>query len=223
MVSNVVSSSIVSILLAYEVVTTWVLISIWKLRVAISNVRWLILESIASASSVLLRQKILRKCREDIYHFLDRENGQIAIYDAVNPLATGRRSLAKEFAKHDIQVIATRCYRLEGHCLDYLESSQRIDSIHRIILHWPAYHRGERSQCKNFFSRCECSFIRLGMVTSIRGKANNKKYVGWAAEDAIKHYLQRISAKIPHFETMEEKELNFIKVSTWFFSVKIRG
>lgn len=59
---------------------------------------------IATASSVLLRQKIVRKCREDIYHFLNHENGQIAIYDAVNPLASGRRSLAKEFAKHDIEV-----------------------------------------------------------------------------------------------------------------------
>lgn len=59
---------------------------------------------LASASSVLLRQKILKKCRDDIYHFLNHENGQIAIYDAVNPLASGRRSLAKEFAKHDVQV-----------------------------------------------------------------------------------------------------------------------
>ncbi|KAI4141763.1 MAG: hypothetical protein LQ340_007545 [Diploschistes diacapsis] len=59
----------------------------------------------ASASSVLLRQKILRKCREDIYQFFDRENGQVAIYDAVNPLASGRRTLAKEFAKHGIQTL----------------------------------------------------------------------------------------------------------------------
>lgn len=58
----------------------------------------------ASASSVMLRQKILKKCREDIYAWLNHENGQIAIYDAVNPLAAGRRSLAKEFAKHDVQV-----------------------------------------------------------------------------------------------------------------------
>ena len=63
---------------------------------------WLILK--ASPSSVLLRQKILKKCREDIFAFLDEENGQVAIYDAVNPLAAGRRSLAKEFAKSDIQV-----------------------------------------------------------------------------------------------------------------------
>jgi hypothetical protein len=66
---------------------------------------WLTLSTLlASASSVLLRQKILRKCREDIYHFFNNEKGQIAIYDAVNPLAAGRRSLAKEFAKHDVQV-----------------------------------------------------------------------------------------------------------------------
>lgn len=52
----------------------------------------------------MLRQKILKKCREDIYAWLNHENGQVAIYDAVNPLAAGRRSLAKEFAKHDVQV-----------------------------------------------------------------------------------------------------------------------
>lgn len=40
----------------------------------------------------------------DLYHFLDDEKGQIAIYDAVNPVAEGRRQLANEFAKHDIQV-----------------------------------------------------------------------------------------------------------------------
>lgn len=28
----------------------------------------------------------------------------------------------------------------------------------------------------------------------------------------MKHYLSRMSAKIPHFETMEEPELNYIKV-----------
>ena len=52
----------------------------------------------------MLRQKILKKCREDIYAWLNHENGQVAIYDAVNPTASGRRSLAKEFAKHDVQV-----------------------------------------------------------------------------------------------------------------------
>jgi 6-phosphofructo-2-kinase/fructose-2,6-biphosphatase 4 len=58
----------------------------------------------ASAASVILRQKILKKCREDIYGWLNHENGQVAIYDAVNPLSNGRKTLAKEFAKHDVQV-----------------------------------------------------------------------------------------------------------------------
>jgi hypothetical protein len=58
----------------------------------------------ASPSSVMLRQKILKKCREDIYAWLNHENGQVAIYDAVNPTASGRISLAREFAKHDVQV-----------------------------------------------------------------------------------------------------------------------
>lgn len=57
----------------------------------------------ASASSVLMRQKILKKCRQDIYDFLNHENGQIAIYDAVNPLSAGRKSLAKEFAKSTLR------------------------------------------------------------------------------------------------------------------------
>lgn len=35
---------------------------------------------------------------------MNHENGQIAIYDAVNPTAAGRRSLAKEFAKNDVEV-----------------------------------------------------------------------------------------------------------------------
>ncbi|KAI9826227.1 MAG: hypothetical protein M1819_007394 [Sarea resinae] len=96
--------------------------------------------STASASSVLLRQKILKKCREDIFNFLNHENGQVAIFDAVNPLSAGRRSLAKEFAKHDVQ------------------------------------------------------------------------YIGYQPEDAVKDYLARIAAKIPHFETMDEPELNYIKM-----------
>ncbi|KAH6686287.1 6-phosphofructo-2-kinase [Plectosphaerella plurivora] len=59
----------------------------------------------ATPASVILRQKILKKCREDIYAWLNHENGQVAIYDAVNQTASGRRSLAKEFAKHDVQTL----------------------------------------------------------------------------------------------------------------------
>ena len=65
----------------------------------------------ASASSVMLRQKILKKCREDIFNWLNHENGQVAIYDAVNPLSDGRRSLAKEFAKRDVQVVISLIHK----------------------------------------------------------------------------------------------------------------
>ncbi|CAF9911477.1 MAG: hypothetical protein HETSPECPRED_000344 [Heterodermia speciosa] len=121
----------------------------------------------ASASSVLLRQKILRKCREDIYRFLNNENGQVAIYDAVNPLATGRRSLAKEFAKQDIETLF-----IESACDDEKIIEENVRSV----------------------------------------KISSPDYFGWSADDAVKHYLARMSAKIPHFETMEEPELNYIKM-----------
>lgn len=44
------------------------------------------------------------------------------------------------------------------------------------------------------------------------GFTNRCQYVGWSSEDAVKHYLTRISARIPQFQTMEEKDLNYIKV-----------
>ncbi len=121
----------------------------------------------ASASSVLLRQKILKKCREDIYHFLNHENGQIAIYDAVNPLSAGRKSLAKEFAKHDI-----KCLFIETSCDDQRIIEENVRSV----------------------------------------KISSPDYVGWSEAEAVKHYLNRVSAKIPHFETMEEPDLDWIKM-----------
>ena len=123
----------------------------------------------ASASSVLLRQKILKKCRDDIYEFLNHENGQIAIYDAVNPLAAGRRSLAKEFAKHDIETLF-----IESACDDERIIEENVRSV----------------------------------------KISSPDYIGWNPDHAVRHYLNRISAKIPHFETMEESDLNWIKVGT---------
>ncbi|KAL4877658.1 6-phosphofructo-2-kinase-domain-containing protein [Aspergillus karnatakaensis] len=121
----------------------------------------------ASASSVLLRQKIVKRCREDIYQFLNEEKGQIAIYDAVNPSAAGRRSLANEFAKHDIETL-------------FIES-------------W-------------------CDDNRIIEENVRRVKISSPDYVGWTSEDAVKHYLARISARIPQFHTMEEKDLNYIKM-----------
>ncbi|KAF8248874.1 bifunctional 6-phosphofructo-2-kinase/fructose-2,6-bisphosphate 2-phosphatase [Wilcoxina mikolae CBS 423.85] len=121
----------------------------------------------ASAESVKLRQTILQKCRLDLYHFLDYEKGQVAIYDAVNPLAEGRRQLAREFAKHDIQTI-------------FIESFVDDQSI---------------------------------IEENVRSvKISSPDYAGWNADEAVSHYIQRMNAKIPHFETMAEKDLNYIKM-----------
>jgi len=121
----------------------------------------------ASPTSVLLRQKVLKKCREDIYHFLEHENGQIAIYDAVNPLSAGRRALAKEFAKHRVQTLF-----IESTCTDERIIEENVRSV----------------------------------------KISSPDYIGWDDDAAIKDYLSRINARIPHFETMEEPELHFIKM-----------
>ncbi|KAK3080404.1 hypothetical protein LTS18_001714 [Coniosporium uncinatum] len=121
----------------------------------------------ASPSSVLLRNKILKRCREDIYHFLEHENGQVAIYDAVNAIAAGRRSLAREFAKHQVQTLF-----LESQCSDERIIEENVRSV----------------------------------------KISSPDYVGWKPEEAVKHYLARISARIPHFETMEEQDLHWVKM-----------
>lgn len=66
----------------------------------------------------------MKKCREDIFNFLNHENGQIAIYDAVNPLATGRRALAKEFEKHNVQTMF-----IESACTDDRIIEENVRSV----------------------------------------------------------------------------------------------
>ncbi|KAF7541361.1 hypothetical protein G7Z17_g11967 [Cylindrodendrum hubeiense] len=121
----------------------------------------------ASPASVILRQKILKKCREDIYSWLNHDNGQVAIYDAVNPTASGRRSLAKEFAKHDVQTL-------------FIESF--VDD-ERLL----------RENARNV-------------------KISSPDFAGMEPDEAAQLYLRRIEMKIPVFETMNEKELNYIKM-----------
>ncbi|KAL1881779.1 hypothetical protein Daus18300_000832 [Diaporthe australafricana] len=99
----------------------------------------------ATPSSVMLRQKILKKCREDIYGWLNHENGQVAIYDAVNPTAAGRRSLAKEFAKHDVQTL-------------FLESYVDDDKILRenarnVKIHSPDFHGMDPDEAAKLYLR----------------------------------------------------------------------
>lgn len=121
----------------------------------------------ATPQSVLLRNKILKKCRDDIYHFLENEKGQVAIYDAVNAISQGRRSLAKEFAKKGIQTV-------------FIES--------------------------------QCTDERIIQENVRRVKISSPDYKGWNDEDAVRDYLARINSRIPHFETMEEQDLHWIKM-----------
>ncbi|KAF4780330.1 6-phosphofructo-2-kinase [Colletotrichum scovillei] len=121
----------------------------------------------ASPQSVILRQKILKKCREDIYAWLNHENGQVAIYDAVNPTAAGRRALAKELAKHDVQTL-------------FIESFVDDEAI-------------LRENARNV-------------------KISSPDFAGMDPDEAAKLYLRRIDMKIPVFDTMNEKELNYIKM-----------
>ncbi|WEW61885.1 hypothetical protein PRK78_007382 [Emydomyces testavorans] len=137
----------------------------------------------ASASSVLLRQKIVKKCRDDIYHFLSGENGQVAIYDAVNPIAAGRRSLAKEFGKYGIETLF-----IESWCDDEKIIEENVQRV---------------------------------KISSPDAYAWNDQYKGWDPKDAVKDYLSRISARIPQFQTMEEKDLNYIKVCTSYLTLTL--
>jgi len=121
----------------------------------------------ARPSSVLLRNKILKKCREDIYHFLQHENGQVAIYDSVNATSAGRRAVAKEFARAGIQTLF-----IESYCDDEKLIEENVRNV----------------------------------------KISSPDYIGWSEADAVRDYLARINARIPHFETMEESDLHWIKM-----------
>jgi 6-phosphofructo-2-kinase/fructose-2,6-biphosphatase 4 len=55
---------------------------------------------------------------------LHHENGQIAIYDAVNPLASGRRALAEEFAKQNVQTLF-----IESSCTDEKIIEENVRSV----------------------------------------------------------------------------------------------
>ncbi|KAL2163100.1 hypothetical protein VTH06DRAFT_6936 [Thermothelomyces fergusii] len=106
-------------------------------------------------------------CREDIYAWLNHENGQVAIYDAVNPTASGRRALAKEFAKHDVQTLFIESYVDDQEILQENARNVKISS--------PDFH-------------------------------------GMDPDEAARKYLRRIETKIPVFETMNEDELNYVKM-----------
>ena len=85
----------------------------------------------------------------------------------MNALSEGRRSLAREFSKHEVETLF-----IESACDDEKIIEENVRSV----------------------------------------KISSPDYIGWSSDDAVKHYLARMSAKIPHFETMDESDLNYIKM-----------
>ena len=59
----------------------------------------------ATSETLRLRRQILETCRGDLLHFLDQENGQVGIYDAVNPTSQTRRGWKEAMDAHGIHTI----------------------------------------------------------------------------------------------------------------------
>ncbi|OLL22363.1 putative 6-phosphofructo-2-kinase/fructose-2,6-bisphosphatase [Neolecta irregularis DAH-3] len=58
-----------------------------------------------SESTTKLRENIRDLCRNDMKKFYEQDNGQVAIYDAVNPSVKGRKNLVNFFQAHNAQVL----------------------------------------------------------------------------------------------------------------------
>lgn len=81
-----------------------------------------------SPSTQLLRQRILKQCRNDIFRFLNDEKGQVAIYDAVNPIAEDRAALAKEFQRDEVKTLFLESYVEDQAILEENVSNVKLSS-----------------------------------------------------------------------------------------------
>jgi 6-phosphofructo-2-kinase/fructose-2,6-biphosphatase 4 len=59
----------------------------------------------ATEETIRLRQQILETCRADLLRFFNKENGQVGIYDAVNPTSQNRRAWKEILDSYGIQTI----------------------------------------------------------------------------------------------------------------------
>lgn len=121
-----------------------------------------------------LRQNVLDACMTDLFGFLE-EGGQVAIYDAVNPTAQGRRALKAKFEERKIGVLFVECISTDDHLV-----ARNVRDV----------------------------------------KLSSPDFQGLDYHDAVRSYLKRIELRIPHYETMQEEELSYIKlinVSERFF------
>jgi 6-phosphofructo-2-kinase len=78
----------------------------------------------ATEDTKALRARILEKCRTDLLSFFDDENGQVGIYDAVNPTSQHRHRWKEIFEQHDIQTIF-----IESLCDDQEIIEQNVRSV----------------------------------------------------------------------------------------------
>lgn len=69
-----------------------------------------------------------------------------------------------------------------------------------------------RFDIQTLFIESVCTDERI-IEENVRSvKISSPDYEGWDSDSAVKDYLDRIAARIPHFETMEETDLRYIKM-----------
>lgn len=121
----------------------------------------------AAPETVKLRQKVIQACRDDLFRFFDEDGGQVAIYDAVNATAAGRRRWARELEARNISPMFVEC----------LITNEAL------------------------------------LARNIRDvKLMSPDYQHMDPDEAVRHYLRRIELRIPHYETMAEQELTYVKL-----------
>lgn len=67
---------------------------------------------------------MLETCRNDLLDFFDKENGQVGIYDAVNPTSVHRRGWKRTMEEHGIQTIF-----VESSCDDQELIEQNVRNV----------------------------------------------------------------------------------------------
>ncbi|ODV89619.1 hypothetical protein CANCADRAFT_28237 [Tortispora caseinolytica NRRL Y-17796] len=78
----------------------------------------------ASSETVMIRQRIMSNCRNDVAAYLLEQGGQVAIFDAVNPTAAGRKALKTWFEEKDVQVIF-----IESVCTDQALIEENVREV----------------------------------------------------------------------------------------------
>lgn len=124
-------------------------------------------QPVASKETVEFREKVEKACMDDLFGFLKKQGGQVAIYDAVNATATIRRALKARLEKEDVGVLFVECITTDDELV-----ARNVRDV----------------------------------------KLSSPDFQGLDYKDAVRNYLRRIELRIPHYETMAEEELSYIKL-----------